>query len=91
MFQHDHDCEDPYHHEDHYHHIMFTTRWTSGSICKCVAETLTEKRVLQQKFKHLEVKVASYSHFRSKKEPLLHQKLNILPIESSNYDIILIR
>ena len=30
-------------------------RWTSGSICKCVAETLTEKRVLQQKFKHLEV------------------------------------
>ena len=32
-------------------------RWTSGSICKCVAETLTEKRVLQQKFKHLEVRM----------------------------------
>jgi len=28
--------------------------WTSGSICKCVSEALTEKRVLQQKFKHLQ-------------------------------------
>ena len=39
-------------------------RWTSGSICKCVAETLTEKRVLQQKFKHLEVIQQAFGKIR---------------------------
>ena len=29
--------------------------WSSGSICKTVQETLTEKRILQQKFRQLEV------------------------------------